>query len=167
MPVLNRGVGGSKTGEVLSVFDRIVKPCNPGVIVYYCGDNDLATDNTDSWAAAEGFIEFDRKARKEWPNVTVFYIPIKASVARWNNWPAMKRANEIVQAYCQHTHNAVYLDTVTPTLGSDGKPDRSNFREDGLHLSAKGYAIWTGVVRGPVLEKWKANTPPLTPAPSR
>ncbi|MFG0259146.1 MAG: hypothetical protein ACF8LK_02245, partial [Phycisphaerales bacterium JB041] len=41
VPVLNRGFGGSKTGEVLAVFDRIVVPYAPSVIVYYCGDNDL------------------------------------------------------------------------------------------------------------------------------
>jgi len=49
VPVLNRGFGGSKTGEVLAVFERIVLPCSPRVIVYYCGDNDLGTDNTDSY----------------------------------------------------------------------------------------------------------------------
>ncbi|MBK7405520.1 MAG: hypothetical protein IPJ41_13035 [Phycisphaerales bacterium] len=155
MPVLNRGFGGSKTQEVLAVFDRIVLPYRPSVIVYYCGDNDLGTDNHDSQSAADGFIAFDRLARAMSPEVQVFYIPIKASVARWGNWEAMRRANEIVRAYCEATPGATYLDTVTPTLGAEGKPDPTIFLGDGLHLNAKGYEIWTRVVRGPVLKAWE------------
>ena len=155
VPVLNRGFGGSKTGDVLSVFDRIVLPYKPSVIVYYCGDNDLGTTSTDSQAAADGFIKFDRRARTRWSDIRVFYIPIKPSVQRWNNWAAMKKANDIVRAYCERTPGATYLDTVSPALAPDGRPDPSIFREDGLHMNAKGYAIWTSVVRPPVLEAWR------------
>jgi lysophospholipase L1-like esterase len=154
-PVLNRGFGGSKTGDVLAVFDRIVLPYKPSVIVYYCGDNDLGTSNTDSQAAADGFIAFDRRARTQWPDLRVFYIPIKPSIQRWSNWAAMKKTNDIVHAYCARTPGATYLDTVSPTLTPEGRPDPSIFREDGLHMNAKGYAIWTSVIRPPVLEAWK------------
>lgn len=154
VPVLNRGFGGSKTTDMLAVFDRIVLPYKPGVIVYYCGDNDLGMDNTDAQAAADGFVAFDQRSRSEWPSVQVFYIAIKPSVQRWGNWNAMKKANAIVEAYCDRTPGATYLDVVTPALGADGKPDPTTFREDGLHLNAKGYAIWTSVIRGPVVEAW-------------
>lgn len=154
-PVLNRGFGGSKTAEVLAVFDRIVLPYKPSVIVYYCGDNDLGMDNTDSQKVADGFIEFERRARAEWPDVRVMYIAIKPSVQRWKNWEAMKKANAIVQAYCEKTPGATYLDIVTPALTAEGKPDPTTFREDGLHLNTKGYAIWKDVIRGPVVEAWE------------
>ncbi|MCB9883203.1 MAG: GDSL family lipase [Planctomycetes bacterium] len=158
MPVLNRGFGGSKTPEVLAVFDRIVTPYAPTVVVYYCGDNDLGTDNHDAEGAAAGFITFDRRARASWPDVEVFYIPIKASLARWKNWESMRQANGFVQAYCEKTAGAHYLDTVTPTLTAEGTPDPSIFLKDGLHLNAKGYALWTNVVRDPVLMAWQRRT---------
>jgi lysophospholipase L1-like esterase len=159
LPVINRGFGGSKTHEVLAVFDRIVLPYEPRVIVYYCGDNDLGTDNTDSGSAAEGFIAFDRRARGEWSGVRVIYIPIKPSLARWGNWEAMRRANEMVRAYCERTPGAVYVDTATPTLDSSGAPDPAMFLGDGLHLSARGYEVWAGVVRPAVLEAWAQSAP--------
>lgn len=155
-PVRNRGFGGSKTGEVLEVFDRIVLPYSPRVIVYYCGDNDLGTENRDAEGAARGFIEFDQRARAKWSDVEVFYIAIKPSVARWSNWPAMKRANEMVNAYCELTPGATFLDIATPMLGVDGKPDPSLFEGDGLHLNAKGYEVWKRVVREPVVEAWES-----------
>lgn len=155
VPVLNRGFGGSKTQDVLAVFDRIVAPYEPSVIVYYCGDNDLGIDNTDSQAAADGFIAFNRQARALWPNVVVFYIPIKASPARWHNWPAMTRSNDLVRDYCTRTPGTTYVDTVSPTLTSSGTPDPLLFRDDGLHLNERGYAIWTSVIRGPVMQAWE------------
>ncbi len=153
-PVLNRGFGGSKTADVLAVFDRIVLPYKPSIIVYYCGDNDLGMDNTDSQAVADGFVAFDRRARAGWPKVQVFYIAIKPSLQRWKNWEAMRKTNEIVRAYCEKTPGAAYLDIVTPALTSEGKPDPTTFREDGLHMNARGYGIWTSVVRQPVLDAW-------------
>ena len=154
-PVLNRGFGGSKTGEVLEVFNRIVLPYEPSVILYYCGDNDLGTDNADWQSAANGFIAFDQLARSIWPKVRVFNIPIKPSLARWSNWDAMAKANAAVKAYCDSTPGATYLDTVTPMLTTDGTPDPSLFVEDGLHLNDKGYRVWTAVVRDPVVAAWR------------
>jgi len=155
--VLNRGFGGSKTPDVMAVFDRIVLPYKPSVIVYYCGDNDLGMDNTDSQAVADGFFAFDQRARKEWPGVEVMYIAIKPSVQRWKNWEAMRKTNELVRAYCERTPGATYLDIATPALTSDGKPDPTTFREDGLHLNEKGYGIWAKVIVGPVVEAWEKS----------
>lgn len=155
--VLNRGFGGSKTGEVLEVFERIIAPYEPRAIVYYCGDNDLGTENKDAEGTAVGFIEFEKRARAMWPEVEVMYIAIKPSIARWSNWEAMKRANEIVRGYCERTDGATFLDIATPMLGADGSPDPALFASDGLHLNAKGYEVWTGVVRGEVLRVWEGK----------
>lgn len=155
--VLNRGFGGSKTGEVLEVFGRIVAPYELRAIVYYCGDNDLGTENKDAEGTAVGFIEFEKRARAMWPEVEVMYIAIKPSIARWSNWEAMKRANEIVRGYCERTDGATFLDIATPMLGADGSPDPALFASDGLHLNAKGYEVWTGVVRGEVIRVWEGK----------
>lgn len=155
VPSINRGFGGSRTPEVLAVFDRIVRPYHPSVIVYYCGDNDLGNDNTDSQAAADGFIAFDQLARQTWPEIQVIYIPIKPSLARWQNWDAMLRANELVRQYCERTDGASYVDTVTPTLTDEGRPMPSIFMPDGLHLNAEGYEIWTAQLRPAVHRAWK------------
>jgi lysophospholipase L1-like esterase len=155
VPIVSRGFGGSKTFEVLEVFDRIVTPHAPRAIVYYCGDNDLGTDNTDADAAAQGFIAFDRRARALWPGVQVLYIAIKPSLARWSNWNAMQRANAIVADYCSKTRGTAFLDIATPMLAPDGRPRPELFEADGLHLNAEGYAVWTGVVGPAVRSAWQ------------
>ncbi len=156
-PVLNRGFGGSKTREVLEVMDRIVFPYEPSVIVYYCGDNDLGETNTDSQAAADGFIEFVARVHERLPKTRVLYMSIKSSVARWSNWEAMHEANEIVRKYAESHEYVGFMDIGKPLLGADGTPDPALFEGDGLHVNAKGYERWTAVVRPRVLEAWRAR----------
>ncbi|QYK49328.1 MAG: hypothetical protein KF838_05610 [Phycisphaeraceae bacterium] len=153
-PVLKRGFGGSTTPDVLAVFDRIVRPYAPSIIVYYCGDNDLSGDKPDAEAAAEGFLSFERLAREAWPDVEVMYIAIKPSIARWRNWEAMRRANSIVRDHCEQTRGSTFLDIATPMLTPEGVPDPSLFLEDGLHLNEKGYAAWKAVIRPAVTDAW-------------
>lgn len=146
-PVLNRGFGGSKTGEVLEVMDHIVLPYRPSMIVYYCGDNDLGDTNTDSAAAAQGFITFCERVHAKRAGTPILYLSIKPSVARWKNWEAMRRANELVADYANKTPNVSFVDVASCLLSPDGTPDRALFANDGLHLNASGYAKWTAIVR--------------------
>ncbi|MCX5688252.1 MAG: GDSL-type esterase/lipase family protein [Planctomycetota bacterium] len=159
VPVLNRGFGGSKTQDVLVVFDRIVPSHRPGVIVYYCGENDLGLDGADVHAAAEGFFGFARRARELRPDVHVFYISIKPSLQRWKNWPAIQRTNDLVRTFCEMTPGMTFVDVEGAMLGADSKPDPSLFVEDGLHMNAKGYERWTRAIRQQVWAAWVQAAP--------
>lgn len=147
VPVLNRGFGGSRTFEVLAVADRIVFPYQPSTIVYYCGDNDLGTDNHDGAAAAQGFLTFAQLARRRLPGVRILYLSIKPSLARWSNWPAMAEANAIVRRHAEATDGVEFVDLGPCLLGADGRPDPALFLPDGLHLNRAGYARWAEIVR--------------------
>jgi lysophospholipase L1-like esterase len=151
-PVLNRGFGGSKTPDVLAVTDRVVLPCRPGVIVYYCGDNDLADPGSAPERAAEGFIAFARRVRARLPGTPILYLSIKPSPARWARWPAMREANALVAAYAEAMPGVEFVDVATCLLGADGTPNPAYYAEDALHLSEAGYAQWTRVLRPRVLE---------------
>lgn len=156
-PVLNRGFGGSKTPEVLAEMGRIVYPYRPSAIVYYCGDNDLGDHNTDSEAAARGFIDFAERVHERLPGTPVLYLSIKPSIARWGNWEAMHRANELVRAYAARTQGVEFIDVGACLLGPDGKPDPALFQGDGLHLNPTGYARWTAIVRPRVRQAVKGR----------
>ncbi len=150
-PVLNRGFGGSTTPEVLAVMDRIVLPCRPAAIVYYCGDNDLADPGASPESAARGFVEFAERVHARSPGTPVLYLAIKPSPARWARWPAMREANAMVAAYAEATAGVEFVDVATCLLGADGEPNPACYAEDALHLSEAGYAAWTRVVRPGVM----------------
>jgi len=43
-----------------------------------------------------------------------------------------------------------YVDVFTPMLDAAGAPKQELFLEDGLHMNAKGYAIWRDLI-APIL----------------
>ena len=59
----------------------------------------------------------------------------------------MKAANSLVAEFAKKNDLVEYLDIATPMIGQDGKPRPELFVEDGLHLNAAGYKVWTEVVR--------------------
>ena len=58
----------------------------------------------------------------------------------------MQAANERIRSYSEARPELHYADVATPMLGADGKPRPELFVQDGLHMTATGYDIWTRVV---------------------
>ena len=59
----------------------------------------------------------------------------------------MAKANALVRGDCAKDKRLDYIDIWQPMLGGDDKPKPDLFLGDGLHLNAKGYALWTSFVK--------------------
>jgi len=151
LPVINRGFGGAHISDVLFFMEKIVLPYRPAVIVFYAGDNDIA-DGKSAETVLTDFRQFVERVRQALPETRIIFLPIKPSLARWNFWPEMKKANGLIEAYCAGDERLFYADTAAPMLAGGGKPGSELFVEDGLHLSAAGYRLWSQVLK-PVLER--------------
>jgi lysophospholipase L1-like esterase len=68
-------------------------------------------------------------------------------VLRWNLWDKMQKANALIQVECKKNERLTYVDITKAMLGDDGKPRKELFRTDGLHLNAKGYELWTRILK--------------------
>lgn len=150
-PVINRGFGGSHISDVNHYLARIVLKYAPRAIVYYAGDNDIADGKTPA-QVVEDYRTFVERVHATLPETRIFFIPIKPSLSRWTMWPRMAGANAAIRAYSETQALLYYVDTATPMLGEDGSPRPGLFIEDGLHLSAAGYDLWTDILK-PYLEK--------------
>jgi len=141
VPVLNRGFGGSVLSDVLVFANRIVVPYKPRVVVLYAGDNDLAAGRTPAQVFAD-FKEFVAIVHRDLPNTRVAFIAIKPSILRENIIDKIRATNQLIRDYIATDPRLAYVDVFTPMLNSSGHPRRELFLEDGLHMNAKGYAIW-------------------------
>jgi lysophospholipase L1-like esterase len=149
LPVVNRGFGGSELSDVVQFADRIVVPYKPRVVVLYAGDNDLAAGKTPQQVLA-AFQSFVAIMHRELPNTRVVFVAIKPSIARVGIIDKMRTANQLIRGYIGKDKNLVYVDVFTPMLGASGQPRAELFLDDGLHMNAKGYAIWRDLI-DPVL----------------
>jgi len=149
MPVINRGFGGSHIEYVNRWFDQIVAAYRPRAIVFYAGENDLDTGKSAARVVSD-FDEFmDRKA-KVLGDTPVYFISVKPSKLRFSQFPLQTLVNNAIRDRAAKRSDLHYIDVVSAMLDEAGKP-RDLFVGDGLHMNARGYEIWTGIVRASVL----------------
>lgn len=153
LPVINRAFGGSRTPEQLHVFDRIVLPYRPRVIVYYCGSNDVNADETAEAIAAR-YQQFSERVRAVLPDTRVFFVSIIAAPQKRDRWDVVDRANALVRAYSATTPGRGYSD-VNPALRDDrGQPRMELYLPDQLHYLPAAYERMAAVVRPAVARAW-------------
>jgi len=144
--VINRGLGGSHMSDLIYYLDDIVFPYRPNAIVVYEGDNDIAAGKTPQMVYGD-YQTFVTKVTEKWPDLPIFFISIKPSLARVKVMDQMATANALIEAYTKQYGNLYYIDVFTPMLGADGLPRPEIFGPDGLHMNAAGYALWTREIK--------------------
>ena len=143
---LNRGFGGSQIADSVRNLDRLVLRHKPAVVVMYAGDNDISGGKTPEVVLMD-FEAFVAGIRKELPETKIAYIAIKPSIARWKLADTMQQANAAIKAFCERTEGCEFVDVWPAMLDEAGQPREELYVKDGLHLSAKGYAVWNELVR--------------------
>ena len=143
---LNRGFGGSWIQDSIHHAEKIVFPYAPKSIVLYAGDNDVS-GGLKATAVFEDYVRFADQVHERLPKTEIIFIAIKPSIKRWNLWPEMKAANDLVAKRCQDQPLERFADIAPLMLGADGVPDRKFFIKDGLHMTDAGYEAWSELLR--------------------
>lgn len=153
LTVINRGFGGSQMFELNMYRDRIVTNYKPKAVVVYEGDNDVAAGKSVNEIVSQ-YKEFISHIDRELSTTEIYLIAVKPSIARAAMWETMKEVNSQLKKLAEETAKVHYLDIASPMLQENGLVKEDLFVDDGLHLNAKGYEIWTKVVRPVLLEKY-------------
>lgn len=146
--IVNRAFGGSTIPDVIRYVDDVVIPYKPKQILIYCGDNDLASSDTvTAEMVAARFKQLFTAIRSKLPKVNIVYVSIKPSPSRQKLMPKMEKANQLIKDFLQKQSSTGFADVYHPMLNADGTPIKDIFKEDNLHMNAKGYAIWQKVLQ--------------------
>ncbi|MBA4147326.1 MAG: hypothetical protein H0X66_04370 [Verrucomicrobia bacterium] len=144
--VINRGFGGSEIEDAVKYANRVVLPYRPRKIVFYAGDNDLYAGKSPE-ELSQHFEMFAFKVHEVLPKTKIIFISVKPSPARWHMIDKVMQTNALVEKHCDKKDGLVFVDVYPEMLGPDGKPKPELFKKDGVHLSEKGYALWTSMVK--------------------
>jgi lysophospholipase L1-like esterase len=151
--IINRGFGGSTLPDVIRYEKEIIFPYQPGQIVIYCGENDVAASDTVTGIIVfERFKQLFKDIRAKLPNVPLAFISLKPSPSRWSMRDRMMAANKLIKDYLQKEKNAVFISVWDSMLSKNGKPAKDIFLDDNLHMNAKGYAIWKKLIKSHLLK---------------
>lgn len=152
--VINRGFGGSEYTDLNQYGSRIVIAYHPAAVVVYEGDNDLAVGSTKTpQSIASDAKEFVRMVHSASPHTWIYFLAIKPSKARWDQWPQMKSANAMIAKFAKTRQRVQYIDVASAMLDTQGHPRDDLFADDGLHPNAKCYALWTSIIKPVLLQR--------------
>lgn len=141
--VLNRGFGGATLPDVILYANETIYRYQPSQIVFYCGENDLASSDTIRvQTVVNRFVGLFRQIRKRHPDVPFVFISIKPSPSRAHLMPKIAAANREIRLFLSRQKKARFADVYEAMLQQNGRPRGELFKDDSLHMNEKGYAIW-------------------------
>lgn len=153
IPVLQHGFGGAKLFDVVYYADRLVNAYQPRAVVVFAGTNDITPTASKSPALLlASYQDFVARVRQDNAELPVFYIGITPSPSRWSVWAIAREANSLIRAWGDTDPHLFFIDTSAGLLGSDGQPNQDYYVDD-LHLSDRGYQVWTDIIRGRLLQQ--------------
>ena len=146
LKVINRGFGGSHAEHVLHFMNRIVFPYHPRAIVFYEGDNDIFAGKSPERVLYD-YQAFADSVHINLPETRLFILSLKPSYNRIKIWPEMEKTNILLKKFCAQYEFLEYIDISRTMFDDQGFLRKDIFLDDQLHMNAKGYALWTEVIR--------------------
>jgi lysophospholipase L1-like esterase len=148
-PVLNRGIGGAVTNDILFYLDDIVFKYQPKQIVLYVGENDLVDKRLNSTVDSvyNRTMKLYSAIRAKMPAVPVLYIGMKPSPSRENIVPMELEFNKRMKDFFAKEKNTKFIDIYPLMLAKHGKMRPELYVGDKLHMTKLGYDIWEKTVK--------------------
>lgn len=147
---VNVGIGGSLVTEWMELYKKLILPYKPKAIVFYCGTNDIA-HGAGGITNAKRTISLFQQIHQKLKGVPIFYVSICSTPSRKENMIECAISNERMEAFCEKTGYAHYIDLASAFLRKDGMPSRAFF-EDGQHPNKTGYQKWKEIICSAVLQ---------------
>lgn len=144
---INIGFGGSTLAACVWFFERIFKPLQPRTLIVYAGDNDLG-DGREPEEVFLFFKELVHLVNQCYGDIPLGYISIKPSISRWNIVDKIRHTNKLIEAEIKKMGNNIcYLNIYDRMTDKSGYPKREYLEPDGLHITEKGYQLWTEIIQ--------------------
>src|SRR5947207_2480273 len=100
----------------------------------------------DAWEKEIAAFEAADKTNPP-PENEIDYISIAPNRSRWAEVERVKAANRLIDDYIKENRSLRFINVFPHMLGPDGEPKPDIYLEDKLHMNAKGYELWRGIVR--------------------
>jgi lysophospholipase L1-like esterase len=141
-PVLNRGIAGETSEQVLSRLETAIN--NPRAVFLLIGTNDLTGSVPEEEIVRNVraiLSEIERRA----PGCPVFVQSVMPRTAKY--LPRIASLNHRLEQLCAEAPpSSRYLD-LWPALATPEGTLRPDFSLDRLHLNGEGYRAWVGLIR--------------------
>jgi lysophospholipase L1-like esterase len=147
--VLNQGVNGERSDQILARFDRDVLGERPKVVVIIAGVNDVYQGRPASHVVEQSRTMYGRATGAGIPVVAGSIVPYNTATPEQN--ARMREINDWIRATASADPDIEFVDTRAAVAAPDD-PDRLFESPDGLHPSPAGYRRMADAIR-PAIER--------------
>lgn len=149
MPVVNSGIAGDTTDDILSDMKGRVYDYNPSKVFILIGTNDMLEDKTNEEIVnnIKEIVNGIKENRSEAEIYIESIYPVNRSMDRRLYMVGSRQnkdiieINKMIKEYCDE-EGLTYINTYDELLDEDGNL-KKDYSEDGLHLSSEGYEVVT------------------------
>jgi lysophospholipase L1-like esterase len=151
--VVNRGFGGSTIADLVRYVDHVFYGIKPRAVVVYSGENDVAWTRRDNTQKVLKDLQiFVDLVQTKYGAPPIFFISQKLPPFHRKRWNRLRQVNELIRNFAVSRSGVTFIDITGAMFEASGEPKRELYGPDGIHMSAKGYAVWTSIIR-PYLER--------------
>jgi lysophospholipase L1-like esterase len=138
--VLNLGISGEMVEELLARMDRIQsQPSDPDHVFLMSGINDILMER---YEISSPYREIVRSFTQWWKGSRIIVQSLLPVDMPWISNDLIRDVNRQLSKIAWE-YEADYLDVFALFLDSAGNPQRGLLSEDGVHLTKRGYAVWS------------------------
>lgn len=150
----NRGIGGDTTAGVLNRLKVSLFDIKPSKIVLMIGTNDI-NGNVDNSKIIANYKEILTKIKTELPDTEIFcvsIIPQNLTLETYSNIKVEETTKTILEINTQikeiieKESNVTYIDLFS-LLADDNNMLIEKYSDDGIHLNAAGFEVWTKLIK--------------------
>lgn len=150
--VVNRGIGGDTTPNLLYRLEEDVLSLRPRGLVILIGTNDLG-EHTTPEQIASNLGELHRRIRAEYPSIPIAWCLVMPRSGGDTFPDRIRELNARIAQTVGSDPKLTIVDTYAPLSLPDGTAKPEDYVPDRLHLNSGGYAAWRTVLY-PVLQSW-------------
>ena len=158
MKAINLGIGGDRTQHVLwRLQNGEFEGITPKVVMLMIGTNNSNGKDNSAEEIAEGVKAIVKEIHKLSPKTKVLLLAVFPRGAKPNpQREKIAEVNKIIAKLDDEGKTVKYLDIGPKFLKEDGELTK-DIMPDFLHLSPKGYEIWTDAVKDAIVEMMKSK----------
>ncbi|MTG99239.1 sialate O-acetylesterase [Myroides sp. BIT-d1] len=144
-PVVNRGISGDTTDGVLFRLGEVIES-KPKVIFLLIGTNDIYYKRSVDYIVSR-IKQIVSVIKTNSPTSQIVLQSILPTYKRTERpLDTIKKINKQLRVLAKNEH-IEYLDLFPFFLNNEGKQLNEDYSLDGLHLNAKGYALWVELIK--------------------
>lgn len=150
--VVNRGIGGDTTPNLLYRLQDDVLSLHPRALVILIGTNDLG-EHTPPADIAANLAELHRRIRAAYPRIPIAWCLVMPR-GDGPQYPAeIRQLNQLIRRLAATDPRITVCDTYTPLATPQGTDKPQDFHPDNLHPNAAGYVVWRAALH-PIVAGW-------------